>query len=111
MFVRMLAMPLSLIDYSFNKAFIANNLCENRSKPVMHCGGKCYLSKQLDKSNESQNAAGQKGILKAVTNDFCEEPDNLSIGIPAIICEYTMHYRLSFTGRPFSGSVFHPPIV
>jgi hypothetical protein len=111
MLVRMLAMPLSLLDYSFNKAFIANNLCENRSKPVMHCGGKCYLGKQLAKSNESQNAPGQKTVVKSVTTDFCEQTDNPSLVFSGIMPDYIVHYILPFTGRPFSGSVFHPPIA
>ena len=31
--------------------YIAKILCENRSKPVMKCGGTCYLSKKLKKED------------------------------------------------------------
>lgn len=34
--------------YEINKEYIANNLCENRNKPEMHCNGKCHLRKQID---------------------------------------------------------------
>ena len=56
MLARILAIPITLLDFSVNKNFIVNNLCENRLKPDIHCGGKCYLNKQLAKSNESQEA-------------------------------------------------------
>jgi hypothetical protein len=41
--IRMMAMPISLMGYSFNKNFIAKNLCENRFRSEAHCAGKCYL--------------------------------------------------------------------
>lgn len=40
------------ISYSINKAYIANNLCVNQDMPEMNCNGKCYLNKQLNKSQE-----------------------------------------------------------
>jgi hypothetical protein len=36
--------------YRLNKKFIAEKLCENKSRPQMHCEGKCCLKKQLAKS-------------------------------------------------------------
>jgi hypothetical protein len=37
-----------------NQSYIAKNLCINREKPMMHCNGKCYLSKKL-KQQEKQD--------------------------------------------------------
>jgi hypothetical protein len=42
------------VYYYLNKEFISKKLCENRSKPGMHCNGKCYLSKQLKKAEERE---------------------------------------------------------
>jgi hypothetical protein len=70
--LRMMAMPLSLLDYSLNRQFIAGNLCENRTKTEMHCGGSCYLNKQLARSNESQESSGQKTTVKNVVLDYFE---------------------------------------
>lgn len=39
--------------YELNKAYIAKNLCENKSHPELKCCGKCYLAKQLKKIDES----------------------------------------------------------
>lgn len=38
--------------YEYNKEYIAKNLCENRNKPEMKCCGKCYLKKQLKKTEQ-----------------------------------------------------------
>jgi hypothetical protein len=39
-----------------NQKTIAASLCENRFKPRSCCQGKCYLGKQLNKDENSQNA-------------------------------------------------------
>lgn len=39
--------------YASNVDYVAKRLCENRSRPAMHCNGKCYLYKQLAKAEGS----------------------------------------------------------
>src|SRR4051812_23661215 len=73
MLVRMVAMPLTLLDYSMNKGYIAETLCENKSRPEVHCFGKCYLNKQLAKAAEGQDAKGQKGNTKNASVDFFQK--------------------------------------
>lgn len=41
-------------DFYVNRSYIAKNLCINKDKPMMHCNGKCYLSKKL-KQQEKQD--------------------------------------------------------
>lgn len=36
-----------MADYELNKGFIAKNLCENRTRPWLHCNGECQLMKKL----------------------------------------------------------------
>lgn len=43
--------------YQCNKSYIAQNLCENRDKPALKCCGKCYLRKQLAKT-EARRSTG-----------------------------------------------------
>ncbi len=38
-----------VLDYQWNKDYIAKYLCVNRDKPEMKCEGKCYLCKKLKK--------------------------------------------------------------
>ena len=43
-------------SYELNKAYIVENFCVNKDKPMMNCDGKCYLSEQLKAQKEKQDA-------------------------------------------------------
>lgn len=54
-FVILLSLPLwvkglVVLHFMANRAYIVAHYCENRDKPQMHCKGKCYLNKQLQKA-------------------------------------------------------------
>jgi hypothetical protein len=111
MLARIMAMPLSLLDYSLNKSFIINNLCENRLKAEIHCAGKCYLSKQLSKGNESQNPKEQKGSAKNLVIDFYEpadRPDLNNIIEPLVV---SFFFKTPCISGMFPENIFHPPIA
>ena len=42
------------IYWKINQAALASKYCENKAKPQMHCNGKCYLKKQLNKATDNQ---------------------------------------------------------
>ena len=44
-----------IIEYYANYDYIATVLCENRDKPYLGCNGKCYLEKQLNKTNHTNH--------------------------------------------------------
>ena len=46
---------LIVLNFRMNQKTIAATLCENRTKPKTCCQGKCYLGKQLNKDEDSQN--------------------------------------------------------
>jgi hypothetical protein len=111
MLLRMMAMPISLIDYSLNRRFISENLCENRFRTGIPCAGKCYLNKQLAKTNDNQPSSGHKESLKIQLIDFCETPGKPSYGISGALISQIP----SFQGRPLISrspdNIFHPPII
>jgi hypothetical protein len=45
-----------------NQNYIAKILCENRTRPVMRCGGNCYLSKQLKKEDHKDQENPERKI-------------------------------------------------
>lgn len=51
---------IPLVEYAVNYNYIVNTLCVNKSRPEIHCNGKCYLSKELAKSNDSESSPLQK---------------------------------------------------
>ena len=96
--IRMMAMPISLLDYSLNKGFIATELCENRSKPEMHCAGTCFLNKQLTKANENSESKDQKSTGKTIVIDFFEPVNETSF----LCMETSATYRAPSGVRTFA---------
>jgi len=47
--VVMVAPAFPVLEYLINYDYIANELCENKDKPLLSCNGKCYLEKQVKK--------------------------------------------------------------
>ena len=45
--------------FEANQKYIAAELCVNRSKPMMHCNGKCYLAKKLKQAEEKEKKEEQ----------------------------------------------------
>jgi hypothetical protein len=111
MLARIMAMPLSLLDYSVNKSFIINNFCENKLRSEIHCAGKCYLTRQLSKGNENQDPKDQKGTVKNLVIDFYEpvnRPDLNSIIEPM---EISFFFKTPSISGKFPENIFHPPIA
>ncbi|MCJ7934377.1 MAG: hypothetical protein MUW56_12240 [Chryseobacterium sp.] len=46
---------IPMVEYAVNYNYIVNTLCVNKSRPEIHCNGKCYLSKELAKASDSDN--------------------------------------------------------
>jgi hypothetical protein len=40
--------------FKANEDYISKVLCENKSRPLMHCNGRCYLMKKLKQAEEKE---------------------------------------------------------
>jgi hypothetical protein len=109
--IRMIAMPISLMEYSFNRSFIIANLCENKANTEMHCAGKCYLSKKLAKSNDNQDTRNTSGSSKIISVDYCEHFDGLSFQLNSDILSHTAVLRSTEIPERNLSAIFRPPIV
>ena len=104
---------LLVIDYTINKEFIAKNLCENRSKPMLRCHGKCQLMKKMaaeeDGSNKSSSGsqAGKNTFSEVWYND---DPVDLLQTAPVSKATHNGFYSEHNYSTPLS-SIFHPPLV
>jgi hypothetical protein len=54
-------------DYSINKKFIAEKLCENRDKPKLQCSGKCQLAKKLAAEEDQNNKASSGNLIAKIS--------------------------------------------
>lgn len=71
------------VYYHFNKVYITQQLCENRSNPALHCNGHCYLSKQLKKAEEGEKKSAQ----------IAKEKDEVISNLVASL--FIMHFPIS----------------
>jgi hypothetical protein len=108
--IRIMAMPISLLDYSLNQRFIVRNLCENRFNTALQCSGKCFLNKQLAKSNEGQGSSEQKGNSRNVVIDFFQPIEKLSFDCQNNHCAHNKTFTSPRLIHSYTDNIFHPPI-
>lgn len=100
--------------YQVNKAYIAQNLCENRNLPQKKCCGKCYLRKQMKKVDES-GSSSKKGQVKTERTEITEFivsdiTFNILTPMPLTSANNTPVYQDMF-GNVAANGIFHPPSV
>ena len=69
--------------YALNQQYIAKEFCVNKASKSMHCNGRCYLSKQLNK-DEKQGSPFTSGNEKFEIQLFCVDVSSDEINIPEI---------------------------
>ncbi|KEQ28253.1 hypothetical protein N180_01060 [Pedobacter antarcticus 4BY] len=91
-----------LADYYINTAKYANN-CENKSRPKMHCQGKCQMMKKLIDAEENEKKEADKVRLSNSYIAFFQKSDVIvflplindhpfSMSFPDYVCNYSSRY-------------------
>lgn len=100
-----------LLEYQVNKEYIARVLCENKSRPTLHCNGKCQLNKKLAADNEQNNNAtsnhnSHSGLSEILFVHPLSDWNTMAYtdGIKTVYPDYlVVDYATP------AGSIFHPP--
>ena len=93
-------------DFYVNQSYIAKNFCVNKDKPMMHCNGKCYLSKKLKQQDQGQTPASRP-----------EKFDIQPFFVPKVfllknsytVLQYCHFIQDENSVSSFSRLIFHPP--
>ncbi|MBL7753239.1 MAG: hypothetical protein JNM44_02085 [Chitinophagaceae bacterium] len=103
-----------LIKWQWNQAYIAANLCENRSKPEMNCCGRCVLKKDLQalESSPVSSEPSRDVSPPPVISDFDDHCLQFLIPPQRIrVCENQCIIQKTVWNLPdWSASVFRPPV-
>lgn len=103
------------IWYWSNKAEIAQKYCENKSRPMMHCDGKCYLAKRLARVafQEYQKENQKNKPVKPAKTLLFKENVDCSICGQAVdsLDEKVIFHDEQFYISPNYSEIFHPPCV
>ncbi len=97
--------------FELNKSYIVKELCENRSRPAMHCDGKCYLMKKIKAAEDKEKERELKDNLNRLEISFFLAPfepllnkmvvlETNILAIPNYTCLYTSQHR---------NTIFIPP--
>ncbi|HTN08310.1 hypothetical protein [Agriterribacter sp.] len=97
-------------DYFFNKSYIAEVLCINKSKPETHCNGKCYLAKQIDKQEKQDQQAPNPKWEKFDIQPFFL-PRSFTFSNDGMALTATYHTEQDKLTVSFPRAIFHPPSV
>ena len=97
----------TILYFTANRSYIAKNLCENISKPKMHCDGQCVLSKMLKKTEQDQEnkKAFNSRVLDALIDD--QSPFEFLNLVVQLKKEQVAYQPSIFIN--ISNSIFHPP--
>ncbi len=94
--------------FNANQKYIAEQLCENKSKPELHCNGKCYLMKKLKAAQEREKkedkanlkSSFQEGIPHRMTGLVFIAPAPLKSDYPQLPVKHTINTATT---------IFQPP--
>ena len=111
----MLVKPLwPIAEYVINYDYIVTNLCENKDRPQLQCGGKCYLAKMFaEKSTDDHKnpfAEGQVQEMPIIANTHITNITNEFAGMLAHSQPITDSYSNLHTFL-FVFEIIQPPEV
>lgn len=98
-----------IVGFYANQDYIAANLCENRYKPIIHCYGRCQLSKRLNRdADRDKNSPEQRTDNKQEVLFLDETTDTLAA---PLISWIKLPYSTLTPDRPIdrAADIFHPP--
>lgn len=97
--------------YLLNRQYIAEVLCINKKEPEKKCNGRCYLAKQINKTEEQEKSPSQTARISYETIEFissevlsCSEQANQGFLSRILFKPYQNSY--SFNNWI---AFFHPP--
>ena len=100
---------LLVADFMLNRAEITARYCVNKSRPMLHCDGKCYFAKQLKKQEERQSKSA--GPLKERLDMLPTAFGNWRFGPATYVVAAAGYGRATGPAVPTLSQrgVFHPP--
>jgi len=93
--------------FAMNQKFIAATLCENRSRPWLHCNGKCYLMKKVKQAEEREKSEERQTQKSLFQESYFAASTEIKFHAQLLQIIATP-YRPTFQ-TPNPGAIFRPP--
>jgi hypothetical protein len=98
-----------MLNYYTNTAAFAKN-CVNKTKPKMHCNGKCQMMKKLQEEEKKEQQLPERKFENKIevlsfNSFFC------NVNVPLTIVDKAIPKELDCVTYDISLDFFHPPQV
>ena len=94
--------------FDLNANFITKEFCINKNNPISHCNGHCYLDRELNKEEKSNNPLNNSSKEKFAIQLFCLNPSN-NLNVSSCVIKRLYPLLQNFTQQEFCKPFFHPP--
>jgi hypothetical protein len=99
-----------VVSYSAFHKYIVTNLCEKRDAPQNHCDGKCWLKKELNRTEERGSNQLPTSRFEIPQANYIAQVDGFKIKEILAIGNFRYgNFLIQFQHSGFIASVFHPP--
>jgi len=97
--------------FKINQGYIAKTLCVNRSRPWMHCNGRCYFMRKLKAAEENEKKQADKDNLNRL--EICFFQSEMKFNFEQDYTERTLttgffSYKYAYKD-PYQRSLYRPP--
>ncbi len=99
---------LPILCYTFDYDYIVKNLCDYRNNPKKNCRGRCYLEKELAKTNKTSSGSNKVEVAP-LDMFFTPNIDFFTIKILQYSRKIDAEYRKIFYLSDFYSKIFRPP--
>ena len=97
-------------NYEINKSYIAEHYCVNKTKPCMHCCGKCYMRKQMQDNEKKESLPPGNDLKEKFQQQLFCESNNINLSNIITDFQYSSFINFAPSGK-YGIGVFHPPTV
>ena len=98
---------LVVAGFEANQKYIATNLCENKSKPWLHCNGHCYLIKKIRQAEEKEKKQAREDQKNRFQEALLTSTLTISFKKPGFKIVYPQSLTPAIINH--SSSIFQPP--
>jgi hypothetical protein len=97
-----------VFNFYIHRSYIAATQCENRDRPILHCGGKCQLIKKLKQEEKKDQQNPERKIENK--NEVVSSKSFFTSALLTSAISHPCHIISSDSGTiDRSFVVFHPP--
>jgi hypothetical protein len=99
------------VGFKVNQPYIAKTLCINRSRPWLHCNGKCYFMRKIKQAEENEKKQAERDGSVRLEVFFFQEPYQIAFIEPVILETHKStftRYTFQYNNRYLS-TIFRPP--